>query len=241
MSWIEICEKQNQDETIPAAVLEKEMRLRARSLWITTILGLFTTAETCCAQYRVLPGKLDADGLPTTPSRICPGAGASGTEHCYTPPTDKYVFGLEPRARVVGKLDGRDLILFTATFSGGGSGTLTHLALLEQQSCDFVNLLPTVQLTNQSEYKLWSLPEVSRAPALVTADFVWDLKVGETHFASHRYTVNMYVFDPKLGRYMQRIGYVTASKYPGLDDSATIRVLDAERPTILARLHPGPG
>ena len=40
---------------------------------------------------------------------------------------------------------------------------------------------------------------------------------------------------------MQRVGYVTAGKYPGLDEKDTVRVLDAERPTILARLHPGPG
>ncbi len=201
-------------------------------------LGVFAGAAACYCQYRVLPGKLDPDGLPTTPARICPGA--SGTEHCYTPPSDKYVFGLEPKARTAGKLAGRDLILFTATFSGGGSGTLTHFALLEQQSCDFVNLLPTVQLTNQSEYKLWNLPEVSKAPALVTADFVWDIDAGETHFAPHRYAVKMYVFDVKVGRYMQRVGYVTAGKYPGLDEKDAIRVLDAERPTILARLQPGP-
>lgn len=205
---------------------------------LAIVLAVSANLSACCAQFHVLPGKLNADGLPTTPARICPGA--SGTEHCYTPPGDEYVFGLDPRARAVGKLDGRDLVLFTATFSGGGSGTLTHLALLEQQSCDFVNLLPTVQLTNQSEYKLWNLPDVSKAPALVAADFVWDFKAGETHFAPHRYTVNMYVFDAKLGRYMQRVGYVTAGKFPGLDQTDTIRVLDAERPTILARLKVAP-
>jgi hypothetical protein len=205
---------------------------------LAIVVAAFTSLATCCAQFHILPGKLDADGLPTTPARICPGG--SGTEHCYTPPSGKYVFGLDPRARTVGKVGGHDLILFTATFSGGGSGTLTNLALLEQQSCDFVNLLPIVQLTNQSEYKLWNLPGVSKAPALATADFVWDIKAGETHFAPHRYTVNMYVFDSKTGRYQQRAGYVTAGKYPGLDDTDAIHVLDAERPTILARLQPGP-
>lgn len=208
------------------------------------VLGIFAGAAVCCAQYHVLPGKLDSNGLPTTPARICPGT--SGAEHCYTPPSDKYAFGLEPRARVVGKLDGHDIILFTSTFSGGGSGTLTNLALLEQQSCDFMNLLPTVQLTNQSEYKLWNLPGVSKAPALVTADFVWDFEARkashdtqETHLAAHRYTVNMYVFDEKLGRYMQRVRYVTTKEYPGLNDKDAVRVLDSERATILARLHPG--
>ncbi|MGO9337159.1 MAG: hypothetical protein ACLPY1_06595 [Terracidiphilus sp.] len=215
------------------------MRRIAQSRYIWLIAAFLVGATICLSQYRVLPGKLDADGLPTSSARICPGT--SGTEHCYSPPSDKYAFGLEPRARTVGKLDGHDLILFTATFSGGGSGTLTNVALLEEQSCDFVNLLPIVQLTNQSEFRLWNLPDISNAPALATADSAWDLKAGETHFAPHRYTVNMYVFDVKLGRYMQRVGYVTASKYPGLDENDSIHVLDVERPTILARLRPGPG
>lgn len=215
------------------------MKWNVKLRLLAIVVAVSAGAGTCCAQFRVLPGKLDSDGLPTTPARICPGA--SGTEHCFAPPSDKYVFGLEPKAQVVGKLEGHDLILFTATVDGGGSGALTNLALLEQQSCDFLNLLPTVQLSNQSEYKLWNLPDVSKAPALVTADFVWDLKGGETHFAPHRYTVNMYVFAAKVGRYMQRVGYVTAGKYPGLDEEDAVRVLDAERPTILARLHPGPG
>jgi hypothetical protein len=94
-----------------------------------------------------------------------------------------------------------------------------------------------VQLTDQSEYKLWNLPRSSKLPALATADFVWDFKAGETHFAPHRYTVNMYVFDSRIGRYLQRIRYVTTRKYPGLDDSDAVRVLDAERPAILARLR----
>jgi hypothetical protein len=211
------------------------MRRRTRLKWLMYMLLASDCAMTCLGQYRVLPGKTNADGLPETPARIC--LGAVGTEHCYTPPSEKYVFGLEPNARVVAKLNGRNLILFTATFSGGGSGTLSNLALLEEQSCDFLDLLPTVQLTNQSEYKLWNLPQLSNLPALVTADFVWDFKAAETHFAPHRYTINMYVFDPKLGRYQQRIQYVTAKKYPGLDDSDSIRVLDAEKAAILTRLR----
>ena len=213
------------------------MRRRTRLKWLAFVLLVSGCATTCLGQYRVLPGKTNADGIPATPARIC--LGAAGTEHCYTPPSEKYAFGLEPKARIVAKLNGRNLILFTATFSGGGSGKLSNVALLEEQSCDFVNLLPTVQLTDQSEYKLWNLPQFSKLPVLVTADFVWDLKAGEIHFAPHRYTVDMYVFDSRIGRYLQRIRYVTTRKYPGLDDSDAIRVLDAEKPTILARLQQG--
>jgi hypothetical protein len=202
------------------------------------IVLIFLSVAICRAQYRVLPGKLDADGLPTTSARICPGT--TGADRGYTAPSDKYAFGLEPKAQTVAKLNGQDLILFTATFSGGGSGELTNLALLEERSGEFVNLLPVVQLTNQSEFNLWSLPQFSGLPILATADFVWDFKSQETHFAPHRYAVNVYAFDPKTARYLQRVHYVTTTKYPGLDDADSVRVLDAEKQAILAKLQPGP-
>jgi hypothetical protein len=201
---------------------------------IALIAALCASATICCAQYRVLQGKLDADGLPTTPARIC--LGTSGTDHCFTPPSDKYAFGLEPRAHTIAKLNGNDLILFTATFSGGGSGELTNLALLEERTGEFVNLLPVVQLTNQGEYQVWSLPQISSLPVLTTADFVWDFKAQETNFAPHRYSVYAYAFDPKTRRYLERAHYLTAKKYTGLDDSDSIRVLNAEKPAIVARL-----
>ena len=207
---------------------------------------ILLSAVAPCAQYRVLPGKLDPDGLPTTSARIC--LGTTEADRCYTPPSDKYAFGLEPKAQTVAKLSGQDLILFTATFSGGGSGELTNLALLEQRSSEFVNLLPAVQLTNQSEFKLWNLPQFSSLPILATADFVWDFAAmkasnyaEETHFARHRYQIGVYVFDQRTQKYLERVHYVTPKKYPGLDDSDSIRVLDAEKRAILAKLQPGPG
>lgn len=206
---------------------------------------IFVGALDCCSQYRVLPGNLDADGLPTTSARIC--LGAAGTNHCYTPPSEKYAFGLEPKAETIGTRVGHDLILFTATFSGGGSGDLTNLAILEERGGEFANLLPTVQLTNQSEYKRWNLPEISSLPILATADFVWDFDAmkasnysEETHFARHRYKICVYIFDPQTRKYLQRIDFVTQKKYPGLDEADSIRVLDAERKAILAKLQPGP-
>jgi hypothetical protein len=135
-----------------------------------TIALILLSAVACCAQYRVLPGKLDADGLPTTSARIC--LGAAGTNQCYAPPSERYAFGLNSKAETIGTRAGHDLILFTATFSGGGSGDLTNLAILEERGGEFASLLPTVQLTNQSEYKVWNLPQISGQPVLATADFV---------------------------------------------------------------------
>jgi hypothetical protein len=207
-------------------------------------LALLAGVAVCRAQYRVIQGDLDADGFPTTSARLC--LGATGTTHCYTPPSGEYAFGLEPKTQVVAKLGGKDLILFTATFSGGGSGLLTNFALLTTRNDELVNLLPEVQLTNQSEYRLWNLPRISGMPVLATADFIWDFKAmkesnytEETHFSRHRYTINVYIFDPKNGRYLQRLSYATTKKYPGLDDGDGIRVLNAERTAILARLQPG--
>jgi hypothetical protein len=198
------------------------------------------------AQYRVLPGETDRDGcVPKTPARIC--LGATGMAHCYEPLGNKdYIFALEPKATPVGQLDGHDLTLFTAMFSGCGSGALTDFSLLTVRDEEFVNLLPKVQLTNQSEYKLWSLPRFSKLPILVTADFIWDFDAmqkskykEETHLASHRYRIEAFVFDTKSGRYLKKVHYETARKYPGLDEVDEINVLDAERQAILAKLHQG--
>ncbi len=204
-------------------------------------------ALSCSAQYRILPGNLDTDGLPVSAAHIC--LGSTGTEHCYTPPNymKDAPFGLDPQAKTVGKLNGQDLTLFTATFSGGGSGLLTSFALLAVKNNEFTNLLPKVWLTDQSEYKVWNLPEFSSLPILLTADFVWDFEAAkasnyqeETHFAAHRYKIEVFVYDPKADRYTQRIAYTTSKKYPGLDEVDTIRVLDEEKTTILAKLRANP-
>jgi len=59
----------------------------------------------------------------------------------------------------------------------------------------------------------------------------------ETHFAHHRYRIEAYVFDTKSGQYLQEVQYETAKKYRGLDDIDEIKVLNAEKPVILAKLQ----
>jgi hypothetical protein len=77
--------------------------------------------------------------MPATAARIC--LGTAETEHCFAPPNSKgYIFGLEPKATPVGKIDGNELTLFTATFYGCGSGTLTDFSLLTVRNGEFVNL-----------------------------------------------------------------------------------------------------
>ncbi len=128
------------------------------------------------------------------------------------------------------------MILFFATFSGCGSGTLTDYSLLSIRNGEFVKLSPKVQLTNQSEYKIWHLPEYSPQPILVTADFLWDFKT-ETHFSHHHYRIHAYLFDPKTGQYLEKLHFDTTKKYPGLDDAQEIRVLESEKDNITSRLQ----
>ena len=201
-----------------------------------TALSVAFSAAVSTAQLHVQPGQVGSDGCaPTTPAQIC--LGPTGDAHCYSPTSEKdYIFGLEPTAKEVGKLEGQPLVLFTAMFSGCGSGTLTDVSLLTPQAEALVNLLPKVRITNQSDMGLWSIPQISHLPIVATADFVWDFKAGETHFSSHRYLVKAYVFDPTSGKYDEKVSYETTTKYPGLDDEDQVHVLRAEKPTILTKL-----
>jgi hypothetical protein len=191
------------------------------------------------AQYHVLQGETDPDGVPTTAARLCIGRGT--TEHCYVPPTPKITgttlppFGLDAKARPVEMASGGSLVLFTAESSSGGSGSLTVLALLDIRGGRLQDLLPEVKVTNQSEYRFWNLPNISVMPVLVTADYVW--ADGETHFAHHRYRITSFLYDKQTGRYLQRNQYVTGKKYPGLDAAEEIKVLEPERASILAKLQ----
>jgi hypothetical protein len=97
---------------------------------------------------------------------------------------------------------GGSWVFFSATFSAGGSGTLTRLAILEYQSGEgksgaLVNLLPYVGLTNVSQHALWTVPNASPYPLLIVADFIWGS--GETHFPPHHYAVEAWRFRTDLG------------------------------------------
>jgi len=156
---------------------------------------------------------------------------------CYSPVSDRHsVFGLEPKATHIGNLDARPLLLFQATFSGCGSGTLTSYSILTPRGGELVNLLPPLELTEQSEIQWWLLPEISRAPVLVTADFIWDTAAGESHFASHRYRISAFAYDQKTGIYAADVAYETGSRYPGLDQTDEISVLASEKSRILSKL-----
>ena len=78
---------------------------------------------------------------------------------------------------------------------------------------------------------------------IVSADFIWDFEsmkaskyAQETHFAHHRYAIRAYVLNSGTHLYEERVHFETKKKYAGLDDKDRVRVLDAERQTIIAKI-----
>lgn len=151
----------------------------------------------------------------------------------------KYEFGLELRAERLTLAGGGSWIFFSAMFSGGGSGTLTRLAVLRYAGSEGVgridNLLPWVGATNESEWVMWTVHEASAYPVLVVADFIWGK--GETHFDTpHYYAVAAWKFDASADRYAKAFEYRTSRRYSG-GDSSPIRVLQPEREEVIRKLE----
>src|SRR5271168_4657672 len=156
-------------------------------------------------RYTQTEGQLDSYGLPISGARLCV---LGKPDICFQMPSHIlegsgkviYEFGLDPHSERLSLPKGESWIFFTATFSGGGSGTLERLAVLHYDNGKIVNLLPYVAVTNLSQRVMWSVPSVSPYPVLVDADFIWDK--GETHFDPHFYTVEAWRYDPSAGQYV---------------------------------------
>jgi hypothetical protein len=203
--------------------------------------GAQSTAVREFPEYKLIDGNLDTDGLPTSGAKLCV-IGPSAP--CFQMPSNAgysgggvtYDYGLDPHAERLAVSGGRAFVLFSATFSGGGSGTLDSLSILRYEAGGkIVNLLPFVGLTNQGEKAVWSIPGVSGFPILVTADADWDIPK-ETHFARHFFEVSAYRFDPHQGVYARVLRYRTSKKYKSLDETDDIRVIEPERQEIMRRL-----
>ena len=148
-----------------------------------------------------------------------------------------YQFGLEPKMKRLPLPNGDSWLLFSATFSGGGSGTLTRYAILRKDGSHLINLLPEVALTNNSDHAIWNEPELSKYPLFVTADFIWDFKTGETHFNKHLFNIEVWQFDLAKDHYVRAPSYTTKKKYYGLDAGDSIVVIAPERSEIVRRLR----
>ena len=194
-------------------------------------------------RFTLKEGQLDHDGLPVSGAKLCL---PERQDLCYQMPSEAdsgsgsiaYEFGLEPHSKRLPLAEGGSWVFFSAMFSGGGSGTLTRLAILRYEGNakgeQIVNLLPWVGATNVSEWAMWTVPDTSKYPVLVRADFVWG--DGEIHFGSHFYTIEAWKFDPVADHYVKAFEYRTLRKYEGGDHSP-IRVLRPERAEIIRRLE----
>ena len=204
---------------------------------IAGILAALLAVEAASGQiapYRVVNGETDSDGFPTTPARICISSGNG--DQCYSPPLPKAPlppFGLSATAKDLKLATGAGLIVFTAESSSGGSGSLTSIALLENRNGRLFDLLPSVTVTNQSEYRFWNLPTVSAMPVLVIADFVW--REGETHFSQHHYRITTYAYPGKAGLTRSRTSTSRRRSYPGLDESDRDQGVKEEKATIVRK------
>jgi hypothetical protein len=121
------------------------------------------------------------------------------------------------------------LLKFDARYSGGGSGWLDQISFWKyDRRTDGFEPALRVTLTEQGEYRLFDQGKL--AGTLVTAEAVW--QGDETHFAPHRFYIEVYRYDAKAG-YVKMLGYLTALKYPGLDDVEKIDVIRHEIPGIV--------
>lgn len=194
--------------------------------------------ETSFPRFTLINGRQESDvGAPTSGAKLC----TVGQKNiCYQMPPDvtsgpghvTYEFGLEPRSERLSLANGGSWVFFSAMFSAGGSGTLERLAVLRYDGNGKIsNLLPYVGVSNISDRAMWTVPEVSKYPILVIADFIWG--DGETHFSPHYFTVEAWRFDPRANQYAKALSYRTTKKY---DCDPSVRVLEPERQEILHRL-----
>ena len=200
-----------------------------------------STPEASFPRFTTTEGPRDGDGVPTSGAQLCT---LERHNICYAMPSHAldggqvvYHFGLDPRTERLPLNQGGSWVLFSATFSAGGSGSLERISVLRFEPNDrrgkIVNLLPYVAVTNVSDRAIWPIPEVSPYPLFVDADFIWG--AGETHFGPHSFQVGVWCFDPSTAFYKQVLSYRTAKRYDG-GDVGGVRVLRPERAEILRRL-----
>jgi hypothetical protein len=199
-------------------------------------ISLAPVAAAQKATYQVTPGNTDPNGFPLSGASVC----LSPAKVCFQMPDLQranvtYPFALEPHARAIME-DPSSWLLFDATFSAGGSGTLTRYAVLKPSGDSLINLLPSLALTNQSDFAIWNDTHLSPYPVVISADFVWDFHAGETHFSKHRYRIEVWQYDKPSSLYTKVLSYRTTRRYDGLDDVEKISVITPERSEILRRL-----
>jgi hypothetical protein len=124
-------------------------------------------------------------------------------------------------------------VVATASFSGGGSGSLSQTAVwtpIGGKSDGFI-LSSTIKVDNLGEDRRFASGPL--AGYYVVADFLWGEH--ETHWDPHRFAIEAYKLAPS-GAYVEVLRYVTTRKYPA-ERQTEDYVIDHELPRLKRRLH----
>jgi hypothetical protein len=192
-------------------------------------------------RYKLIEGAKDGPYFAATGAQLCL---ADGLKTCFalSPQKAKFngeematQFGLMPEGQRISIRAGGSLVLFFAD-SGGGSDSGVKFALLRyRRDQPLYDLLPEIELSNQSDHALWDIPSLSPMPLLVTADFLWEGPEG--HYGRHFYEIHTYRYNANIDKYEQILKYQTKRKYRGFDNfDDPFPLLKYEKSSILRKL-----
>ncbi|MBI5570406.1 MAG: hypothetical protein HY914_10715 [Desulfomonile tiedjei] len=127
----------------------------------------------------------------------------------------------------------REGILFSATFSGGGSGWSEFLTLwVYHKECgQFINILPEIEISNLGVFKFLNGRKGRPGGVLVVAEGIW--AEGEMHFDAHKCLIKIYRYSRKEKKFKRLVGveFLTQKKYD-FDGSPTTEVIDDQMDKI---------
>ena len=166
-----------------------------------------------------LPAKLCFETTPKT-SPQC-------TSIISAPPNTDFIYHYQT-VKELSVISTPHLVKMEAEFFGGGSGSLTQISFWQyHKPTDRFEVAGLITLSNQGEYQI--LGHGALKGVLVTADAHW--QAPESHFSPHQFDVTIYRYTEETG-YAKIASYLTAKKYPSLDDTDKIDVIRHELPHI---------
>jgi hypothetical protein len=196
-------------------------------------------------RFKLVNGKLDVDKdgieMPASGASLCLVGGAKTcfqmAPHQETDGKFMYQFARDPLSERIALKGGGSLAFFSASYYSVEPLKFDRLALLRyEENGRLTDLLPYIAVSFQGEHAMWTLPDISAMPVLVTADLYWDFNANETRWDDHRYFVEAYRDDISSDRYVFLFKYLTKRKYAS-GDHKPVRVLGPERDEVLRRLR----
>ena len=121
-------------------------------------------------------------------------------------------------------------VLFTALHHGQTLGRVMFISIWHFDSTlhKFIDILPNVRLTYQSEYKISR--NIDGKSIFITADRIWDENT-ESLYSPHRFKICILTLDDNNFFSITK-SYTTENKYKSFDDVERIVVIEKEMETI---------